>query len=479
MRKMKWLKGFVALSLSLGLFGGTWLSPVSAEVPDTGFLIKPLQEDIPGQKVLPLSPQYKKQIDAAFKLQNEKVEINGVFRPSSKFVRVNGVLFAEAGYLMNTLGYSTDPTRLVKGGVVISNPGVNGPIEVSIYAYPGNNVALAKTPYVNSDRYSYNLGGTVFTRNGVFYVPVKGILQAMGMEVTWDAQQQITSIVDNLPVLFVHGFRGGLDSFAVTKANMNVLTDTVMQVTVKKNGAIVATPEITRDYLAKHKSPFIIIAFEDNQAGLEKTTDYLDDAVDYVRNKIGFTKFNIVSHSFGGLVSTNYIMRSSDNAKNVNKLVTLASPLNGALSKEVWLAEAFAYIPVSLPTTIIGDILLFARNNDTIRDMNPVFKSQDFATFQKKLKDRGTRRFPSTIQVLSLAGTSDKFVPAKTNSAFGLMAATNNIIIGTVPATHSSIHDDAAVSSLIAAFLRHDITNTAVTGRLRVAENGVGRVVVK
>ncbi len=449
-----WFKGLLTSVVVLVLVGAMGYDRVGAS--DAGWVI-----EVPGvskgfDKPLALTLDFQVSVSDAFKVQKENVEVNGVRQPTVNFVRVNGVLMAEAVSFMGVLGYQAAPAKEGKA-IHLFNSDLDNPSQVNIFIYEGNSKALVATPYVTSTGYTHTLGGITFKRGGKFYIPVKGVAQAMGMEVAWDDTLRITSVTDNLPILFVHGFNGNENSFSKSVENLSSLTDTIITLTVKKNGQVDSSVALTRNYMARYKNPMFVVVFEDNKATLSTTTRYLSKAVDYVRNNVGVTKINIVAHSFGGLVSANYIMQSSNSDSKVNKLVTLSSPINGALEPKYWLAGAFLYPEVAQGVSLIG----------TVRDLNPVFKSVDFKEFQNKLKGG---KFNQRIQVMSLGGLDDKVVPDKTLSAFGLLRGTSNIVVGRVSATHTSIHDKKEISSLVAYFLRHDRVNPGLFAKLQAVK---------
>jgi pimeloyl-ACP methyl ester carboxylesterase len=66
---------------------------------------------------------------------------------------------------------------------------------------------------------------------------------------------------------------------------------------------------------------------------LDMVSDYLVEAVSRLQHQYGFTEFNVIAHSMGGLVTRSfakkYIEHNSDNSKRLSLVMTVNSPMAG------------------------------------------------------------------------------------------------------------------------------------------------------
>src|SRR5699024_1545648 len=80
-----------------------------------------------------------------------------------------------------------------------------------------------------------------------------------------------------------------------------------------------------------NNNPFIQVIFEDNRASIKDQTIWLKKIMYMLYTQYKVQQVNIVSHSMGGLTSTNFLEHNDGKLKYplVEKLIVIGSPFKG------------------------------------------------------------------------------------------------------------------------------------------------------
>lgn len=240
-----------------------------------------------------------------------------------------------------------------------------------------------------------------------------------------------------VPTVFVHGFKGGPSSFnhMLDRFQENYhWGKKTMVCRVNKSGHLYISGGIPS---YQKKNPFVQVIFENNRASIHDTTDWLKEIMEVLSLRYHVKEINVVGHSMGGLVLTNYIEQTygQKNYPRIQKLITLGSPFKG-IERESYYQNVYNTGPA------VHDL---KANSLLLRSL---FVHRD--------------QFDPHIQVLSIAGVvldgelGDGVVSL--DSALGLqdIVAKNHFhheIIHDVQATHSGLHEHRKVDQLIGEFL--------------------------
>jgi uncharacterized alpha/beta hydrolase family protein len=140
---------------------------------------------------------------------------------------------------------------------------------------------------------------------------------------------------DGTPTVFVHGYRGTLNSFEGMMERFQSDYEWGEKTLVCTSDKRVAECKSLTD--EKVKNPLIHVYFEDSDSNFEKTSIELGNILKLLKGKYGHDKVNIVAHSMGGLVSVNYIQetRQEKEFPKVEKLVTIGTPFKG-IKREIF-----------------------------------------------------------------------------------------------------------------------------------------------
>ncbi|MFB5662864.1 alpha/beta fold hydrolase [Alteribacillus sp. HJP-4] len=233
------------------------------------------------------------------------------------------------------------------------------------------------------------------------------------------------------PTVFVHGFKGGPQSFGtmIHRLEEKEWGSEGMVFHISADGDI----QVTGDFSGK-KNPSIQILFENNRARLADQTIWLQEAMTMLRSTHDIQQVNLVGHSMGGLTSTNYLLNNEDgNYPEVEKLVVMGSPFKGIHMEE--------YFEVNY--------------GEATKDLHPQSEALTSMVDNKA-------RFDEETLVLAIAGQTT-IEPATDNlvtveSAFGIrdIARTDQYseeMFRDKMATHSGLHEHPGVDKTVAEFL--------------------------
>jgi len=130
---------------------------------------------------------------------------------------------------------------------------------------------------------------------------------------------------EKVPTVFLHGLGG-------TQATFDTM---IRQLEADGYGVLTDTYEMggpTADKIdakaVEADRPLIQVMFRDNAAGLDEQINWLTQTIARVKVKYETDHVNLVGHSMGGLLATKYVLETG--GKEVQKLVTIGSPLNGS-----------------------------------------------------------------------------------------------------------------------------------------------------
>lgn len=144
-----------------------------------------------------------------------------------------------------------------------------------------------------------------------------------GSQVT--TQQKISE-----PTIMVPGTNGDADRFdeLIQKLKETDPDTAVMKVTVKTDGTLVVSGSLNQT--TKH--PIVVIAFQDasdGQSAVAKQAKWYQQALTYVHESYAFSNYNVVAHSNGGLVLTDYLENDRlPEDPQLDHLITLGTPFN-------------------------------------------------------------------------------------------------------------------------------------------------------
>jgi hypothetical protein len=123
-----------------------------------------------------------------------------------------------------------------------------------------------------------------------------------------------------VPVLFVHGVKGGPDVWRTTIENLD----------------------------KERFQPWVL--FYPSGLRLDMISDYLVEAISRLHGKYEFNKFNIVAHSMGGLVTRSFVKKyvayDLDNSGRLGLVMTINSPMAGMAAA----AGGVKYSPIVIPS---------------------------------------------------------------------------------------------------------------------------------
>lgn len=108
------------------------------------------------------------------------------------------------------------------------------------------------------------------------------------------------------------------------------------------------------------ENPFIQVIFLQNVHTFNQQVNWLKESIKRLQSEYNFDTINIVSHSMGGLIGTKYIedtYRSIDFPR-VDKLITLDSPINGAVVANYIKYSSTATKDLSIRSNAIEQIYL-------------------------------------------------------------------------------------------------------------------------
>ncbi|WP_456274520.1 alpha/beta hydrolase [Bacillus sp. AK031] len=243
-----------------------------------------------------------------------------------------------------------------------------------------------------------------------------------------ESKENVSMAQSHIPTVFVHGYKGTYNSFKTMlyRFEENEWASRKLVVYVSAEGEVTwkgTLPEET-------KLPSLIqVVFENNKASISETSLHLQNVMEGLKTKFGINNVNLVGHSMGGLVSVDYLEKSSGNDKypHTVKLAVIGSPFNG-IDKE-------SYHRVNTGEAVI--------------DLKP--GSEALKALVKNRED-----LPADIQVLAIAGAGDQVVEVESAFGIGSIIKKDQLqteLIDDKKIDHSGLHETEKVDKLIKKFL--------------------------
>ena len=218
---------------------------------------------------------------------------------------------------------------------------------------------------------------------------------------------------DYYPTIYVHGYMGtsSVYDYLLRDLKEEGIGQLELKISINKEGVLTSTYE---NFRSKRYLPFITLEFEDNTASLSKQTEWLSNAINEVKKRYGEDKVNIVAHSMGGVVAINYVTNSYLEGKDINKLVTMDSPILGADTLFFKGLESGVNVLGNIGG-VVNDVKVTQRIQDLLH--TEAYKELTDSTLIKKAY-ASHQEIPKQLGVLSLYFECSEVV-TKT-SAFGL-----------------------------------------------------------
>lgn len=237
---------------------------------------------------------------------------------------------------------------------------------------------------------------------------------------------------EGTPTVFVHGYRGSLNSFEGMMERFQSDYDWgEKKLICTSDNRVAECSALTEE---KVKNPLIQVYFEDNDSNFEKTSIELGNILKLLKEKYGYDKINIVAHSMGGLVSVNYIQetRQEKEFPKVEKLITIGSPFKG-IKREVF------------------EKRYHEKKHDLIADSQAI---------QELYAEK--ENFDPNTQVYSIAGKiskkedGDGLVSVQSATSLKKVVASDHYreqVIVSKKATHNGLHENKEVDEEVGRFL--------------------------
>lgn len=253
----------------------------------------------------------------------------------------------------------------------------------------------------------------------------------------WQAQEKSEAKVKEtiIPTVFVHGYKGTansfghmLDRFGYEAGGKKI----AMRMAVTEDGELDVSGGIGK--YEKDGDSAVQILFEDNRASLAKQTIWLQKAMRYLREHEQVKTINFVGHSMGGLALLSYLEKTpTDAAYPVpQKFIAIATPFAGI--------DKASYFKL--------------QKDPAAQDLKA-----GSAALQLLVKEKAS--IPKNIQVLAVAGNRDNSGSdglVKVSSVFYAKTffpkgAYQERIVAGPDVTHSGLHENAEVDTLVSRFL--------------------------
>ncbi|MCP3742101.1 alpha/beta hydrolase [Rossellomorea sp. BNER] len=268
---------------------------------------------------------------------------------------------------------------------------------------------------------SLTAGVLVFLSVAVLYIMFRS--ENVESQETRYTKQQL------FPTVFVHGYKGTFNSFKTMMdrfENEHAWGKRTLIVYVSDLGEITF---IGRVPTPPSEPVFVQVVFENNRATIEDTSNWLTSVMIELKKRYSIETVNLVGHSMGGLVITNYLQENA-NRKQIpmtHKLITIGSPFLGI--------ERESYHKVNTGAAV----------NDLRPNSNALLKLL-----------RKSSGFPRNVETLVIAGTGDQVVGVKSATGLNQIVPPENYhekIIEDPSIDHSGLHETLKVDRLINDFL--------------------------
>lgn len=243
-----------------------------------------------------------------------------------------------------------------------------------------------------------------------------------------ESKENEASAQTHIPTIFVHGYKGTYNSFKTmlyrfeenhwAKRELVIYISTEGDITWK--GDLHSDPELPE---------LIQVVFENNKASIAETSSRLESVMSSLKSDYGIDRVNIVGHSMGGLVSTQYLEKTNGNSHypTTEKLAVIGSPFKGIDNEN--------YHKVNTGEAIV--------------DLKPESNAL------KSLVDK-RESFPEDVEVLAIAGTGDQIVDVKSVFAIEDIVSEDKLqkkLIDDKKIDHSGLHETEKVDELLKRFL--------------------------
>lgn len=246
---------------------------------------------------------------------------------------------------------------------------------------------------------------------------------------------EITNKQTTTPTLFIHGYKGTVNSFGKMIKRLEGKKETKKELTLKVNsdGEIQAQGVLT----GTETNPSVQVIFEDNQSHEWNQAEWIKNCLAYLRVNFGIKRVNVVGHSMGGASTMRYLTTFSmdETLPTVEKFVGIAAPFNN-----------FTELP---ETETLEDVIT----------NGPTIQSQRYLDYMN-----GTTNISPEMKVLLIVGDledgskSDGVVTVTDGlSIVPLLRNHGNdvkeeILYGKM-AQHSQLHENSEVDQFVADFL--------------------------
>lgn len=258
---------------------------------------------------------------------------------------------------------------------------------------------------------------------------------AKKMQTNTTPKQQPNLAENQIPTLFVHGFRGGdytTEKMVIASLNKTQATD-FLKVTVDGIGRITYEGTWTNN-----KNPLVQIVFKEKWTVSHIMSYWIVKVLKNLSKNFDFQKYYAVGHSLGAvaLVLAEISTSTKTYLPEIDKLVLIAGPFSGVIG--------------------LGDLPNVNRIN---ADGRPSFAG--FTFMQLNLTKK---KFPKNVDVVNICGNvndfsnSDKYVSVTSARSIGYILKDHVRsyeefeILGT-SGEHSQMHDDKRILNAMVNFL--------------------------
>ena len=152
------------------------------------------------------------------------------------------------------------------------------------------------------------------------------------------------SIRIDTPTLFVHGWGSSYhaEESMVAYAQKQHATNSVIRADVSSNGKVTLIGTIKK----RAKNPVVEVNLQNNKsifaginnqiAAMNKSSNYIKDAITTLQKRYRFNRINLVGHSMGNLQIAYYLRNNATNAHmpQLNKQVSIAGHYNGYVGEQ-------------------------------------------------------------------------------------------------------------------------------------------------
>ncbi|GAB4075089.1 alpha/beta hydrolase [Barrientosiimonas marina] len=231
------------------------------------------------------------------------------------------------------------------------------------------------------------------------------------------------------PTVFVHGYKGTYYSFAHMLHRFDQTYDwgqTSLIYEVSRTGEL-TVHELTNGQVRKPVS--IQVIFRNNRASVEKTTGWLAKVLAQMKETFNMNTVNLVSHSMGSLVATNYIEQYHDKATSpdIGKLIAIGGPFGG----------------------IYNDAYFKTNHDPAADDLKPGSRAL------KKLQ-MNKDAIPDHLKILSIGSVGDPVAVPESVAIIRRITDDRQLdyqMIHDPSLGHSELHDDYRVDRMVHKFL--------------------------